>query len=97
MSSVNFGPVSSSYSQPSGAVAFKGKPAIKQIVNSTKLNNIEKSILNKLFNIEISIQTKLFNIEKSIQNKLSNINMPQIIYKAIDKFLKFVLKKHRIN
>ena len=42
MSSVNFGPVSSNYSQPSGAVAFKGKPAIKQIVTSTKLNNIEK-------------------------------------------------------
>ena len=78
MSSVNFGPVSSNYSQPSGAVAFKGKPTIKQIVNSTKLNNIEKSTL--------------------IQNKLLNnaINMPQIIQKAIEKFLKFILKKVQV-
>ena len=57
MSLVNFGPVSSNYSLKSGAVAFKGKPTIKQIVTSTKLNNIEKSTLiqNKLLNNAINM------------------------------------------
>ena len=70
MSSVNFGPVSSNYSQPSGAVAFKGKPTIKQIVNSTKLNNIEKSIQNKLLNNPINMPQI---IEKAIEKFLKFI------------------------